>query len=632
MGAKRRARRSRSEDSVELDFNGFMKPKQAKTAPPPPLPEGDGSEEEEQGTETAEKEIDKSGNARLVRHSPVAGASKPKEMPKGAEIPSPPPTPEDVEVRDSGEASPVRDAPIHDIAFAAPPPRKKFRTKKTTKRVKRPPPPSEEERAHSEVEESGDPSPVSNVPADGPASESQRREVVASPDHNKRGATPPSPKRAKRGATPPQAEEEHAEKRPAGAGGDGTGEPQADTGAPADKVKHKKKKKKKHQKVLAKPPQPDPAGLGLTGNIEEAPEAHNTTSSKEKDSFQEEEQQGEEMVEQDHAGNISLPQANDGAHEKEQQRKVLGKPPQPDSAELEQLTGNIEEAPDTRNTTSPKEKDSALEEEQQGEEMVEQDHARNTTSPQEDSAQEEEQQGEEVAEQEQADNTPLPQEDSTQDDNDMGVDVSREALPERNASLPKLCTSNGEKKPAVERSWSREDELKILTALVEHAQSHGGALPDSSDLLAKLTFDKTDANADKLDDKIRKLRARYRRLSSKPQSRPTDDLGHRLFELSEVLWGQFDDDVRAEAAFVTGDSEFSQRSRLYPYLAREVKVYAETHGSGNLIMEGFTTISDDKARRLDAMCRKQRVDMLNLEMSQINLTKAVVSELSSEIN
>ncbi|CAL5061275.1 unnamed protein product [Urochloa decumbens] len=616
MGAKRRARRSRSEDSVELDFNGFMKPKPAKTAPPPPLPEGDGSEEEKQDTETAAEEIDKSGNARPVRHSPVAGASKPKEMPKGAVIPSPPPTPEDVGVRDSGEASPVRDAPIHDIAFAAPPPRKKFRTKKTMKRVKRPPPPSEEERAHSEVEESGDPSPVSNVPADGATSVSQRREIVASPDHNKRGTTPPSPKRAKRSATPPQVEEEQAEKRPARAGGDGTGEPQADTGAPADKVKHKKKKKKKHRKMLAKPPQPDPAELGLTG--------------KEKDSFQEEEQQGEEMVERDHAGNISPPQLN-GTHEKEQQGKVLGKSPQPDSAELE-LTGNIEEAPDTRNTTSPREKDSAQEEEQHGEEMVEQDHARNTTSPQEDSAQEEEQQGEEVAEQEHADNTPLPQEDSIQDDNDMGVDVSGEALPERNASLPKLCTFDGEKKPAVERSWSREDELKILTALVEHAQSHGGALPDSSDLLANLTFDKTDANADKLDDKIRKLRARYRRLSSKPQGRPTDDLGHRLFELSEVLWGQFGDDVRAEAAFVTGDSEFSQRSRLYPYLALEVKVYAETHGSGNLIMEAFTTISDVKARRLDAMCRKQRVDMFNLEMSQINLTKAVVSELSSEIN
>ncbi|CAN6206324.1 unnamed protein product [Urochloa humidicola] len=549
MFAKRRARRSRSEDSVELSFNGSIKPKPAKTAPPPPLPEDDGSEEE-QGPETVEEEIEKSGNARPVRHSPVAAASKTKEMPKGAKKPSPPPPEEDVGARGSGEASPVRDAPTDDLAVAAPPPRKKFSTKKTTKRVKRPPPPSEEERGHNEVEESGDPSPVSNVPSDGTASVSPRREIVASPEDNKRGATPPSPKRAKRSATPSQEEEEQAEKRAAGAGGDGTGEPQADTGAPADKIKHKKKKKKKHRKVLAKPPQPDPAELGFTGNIEEAPDARNTTSPMEKDSFEEEEQQGEGMVEQDHAGNISPPHVNDGTNEKEQQ----------------------------------------------GEEIAEQDHADNTSLPR--------------------------QNDSTLEDNDTGVEV-----PERNASSPKQ-----KKKPAVERSWSREDELKILTALVEHAQSHGGALPDSSDLLANLTFDKTDANADKLDDKIRKLRARYRRLRSKSQGRPADDLDRQLFELSEVLWGQVDDDVRTEATFVTGDRDSSQRSSLYPYLAKEVKIFSETHTSGDLIMAAFPTISDDKARRLDAMCRKHRVDAFNLELSRANLTKALLSAFSSQIN
>ncbi|CAN6219769.1 unnamed protein product [Urochloa humidicola] len=545
MGAKRRARRSSSEDSV--------KPKPAKPAPPPPLPEGDGSEEEEkQDAEAAAEEIDKSGNAGPVRHSPVSAASKPKEMSKGAKKPSPPPPAEEgVGARGSGDTSPVRDAPTDELAVAAPPLRKKSRTKKTTKRIKRHLPPSEEERAHDGVRESGDPSLVSKVPAGETASLSPRREIVASPDHNKRAATPPSPKRAKRGSTPPQ-EEEQAEKRTAGAGGDGSGEPQAETGAPADKVKHKKKGKK-HQKA-------DPAELGFIENTEEAPDARNTTSSKEKDSFEEEEQQGDGMVEQDHAGNISPPQVNNGTHEKEQQ-------------------------------------------------------------------------GVEIAEQEHADNTSLPQQkDITQENEDTGVVVSGEALPQRNASSRKLCTSDREKKPAIERLWSREDELKILTALVEHAQSHGGALPDSSDLLANLTFDKTDANADKLDDKIRRLRVRYGRLRSKSQGLPTDDLDQRLFELSEVLWGQVDDDVKAEAAFVTGDREFSQRSSLYPYLAKEVKVYAERHNSGDVIMAAFTTISDDEARRLDAMCRKQRIDAFNLELSQANLTKAMLSAFSSQIN
>ncbi|CAL5034199.1 unnamed protein product [Urochloa decumbens] len=321
----------------------------------------------------------------------------------------------------------------------------------------------------------------------------------------------------------------------------------------------------------------------------------------------------------------------DKVNHKKKLWKVLAGPPHPDSTELG-LTGNREEALDACNTSSPEE-DSAQEEEQQGEEkMVEQDHDGITSLLQvNDDAHKDKQQGEEVAEQEHAHNASLPQQnDSAQEVEHTGVEVCREALWERNLSSPKLCTSEGEKKPAVERSWSQDDELKILTALVEHAQTHGGALPDSSDLLVKLTFDKTDANADKLNDKIRKLRTRYRRLSS--QGRPTDHRGRRLFELSEVLWGQVDDDGQAEATFVTRDREFSQRSSLYPYLAEEVKVYAEKHSSGNSIMAAFTTIADDKARLLDAMCKKQRVDAFNLELSQAKLTNAVLSAFSNLIN
>ncbi|OEL23342.1 hypothetical protein BAE44_0015643 [Dichanthelium oligosanthes] len=451
-----------------------------------------------------------SGDARPVRHVPAAAGPKPKKTPKRAKKPSPPPPPEDVGAQGSGEASPVRDAPPDEIAAAAPAPRKRIKTKTTAKRAKRPPPPSQEERGQDEVEESGDPSLVSKAPPDETAAVSPRREIVASPDHNKRGATSAAQKRAKRGATLPQEEEEHGEKRAAEANHDGTGRP------PANKVNHKRKKKK----VQA----PESAELGLAGNIEEAPDARNTSSPQEKDSAQEEQQLGEEMVEQDHAGNTSPPQVNDGAHK----------------------------------------------DEQQGEEVSEQEHAGNTSVPQ--------------------------QKDGTHENEDTGV----------------------EKKPAVERLWSQADELKILTALVEHA----------SDLLAKITFEKSDANEHKIDDKIRKLRAWYHRLHS--QGCPTDDLGRRLFELCDILWGQVDDDVRVEAAFFTRD--FSQRSSLYPYLAEEVKVYAKTHSSGNLIMAAFTTIGDDTARRLDAMCKKQRVDALNLDLSQANLNMAVLSAFSSQIN
>ncbi|CAN6234137.1 unnamed protein product [Urochloa humidicola] len=210
-------------------------------------------------------------------------------------------------------------------------------------------------------------------------------------------------------------------------------------------------------------------------------------------------------------------------------------------------------------------------------------------------------------------------------DEDAGaIEVSSEALSERDASTPE------QKKAAVERSWSQDDELKILNALVEHAQSNGGAMAEPSHLLASLTFDKADANADKLNDKIRKLKTRYGKLRLK--GKPTDNLGRRLFELSGILWGgqgQRDVDVQAEAA---STMELSQRSSLYPYLAEEVKVYAKTHAYGDFIMAAFATIDDDTARHLDAMCRKQRVDAFNLELSQANLTKAMLSAFSSHIN
>ncbi|CAN6234138.1 unnamed protein product [Urochloa humidicola] len=544
MDAKRRARCPGSDEPEELGPDGAKKP--AKTARPSPEDEGS---EEVRDTEAAEEGSNKAGDALPGRHSPPAAAApKSKETPERAKKSSPPtPPPEDVGARGSGVASPVTDLPTDELAAAAPPRRKKSKTKKKRKRVKRSRPPSQQERAQDAVE-SGDLSLVSKAPA--AASVSLQREIVASLDNNKRDEMPP-PKRAK--ATPLQEEEEQAGKCAAGADDVGTGKPLIETCVPADKVNHL------HilPKVLARPPQPDSAELGLTGNKEEALDACNTSSPAE-DSAQEEEQQGEQMVEQDHDGITSPLQANDGTHK----------------------------------------------EKQQGEEVAEQEHAHNTSLPQ--------------------------QNDSAQEDEDTWVEVGGDALPKRNASSPKLCTSEGEKKPVVERSWSQVDEFKILTTLVEHTQSHGGALPDSSDLLVKLTFDKTDANADKLNDKIRKLRTRYHVLSLR--GCPTDYRGRRLFELSKVLWGQVNDDVQVDAAFVTRDRDFSQRSSLYPYLAEEVKVYTEKHSSGNLIMAAFTTIADDKARRLDAMCKKQRVDAFNLELSQAKLTNAVLSAFSNQIH
>ncbi|CAD6261504.1 unnamed protein product [Miscanthus lutarioriparius] len=117
-------------------------------------------------------------------------------------------------------------------------------------------------------------------------------------------------------------------------------------------------------------------------------------------------------------------------------------------------------------------------------------------------------------------------------------------------------------------------------------------------------------------DKIRKLRTRYRKILVQ---------GCRMFKLSEILWGQVDEDERVEPT----SRDFSVLSKLYPHLAKEVKAYAETHSSGDLIMAMFMTIGDEKARDLDAKCKKQQIEAFKLELGQASLINELLSALSS---
>jgi hypothetical protein len=496
MATKRHARGASSDGSEDLGHNGVPK-KQAKTTPPSPEDEGS----EERDTEAVEEESDKSGAVRPPNHKETLNrAKKPSTAAAAAE---------EVGAQTSGGAPPVRDV----LPATAPPLRKKPKAKKKTKPIRRPSPPSEE---------SGNPSLVGNVPADETAAVSSRREILASPDNNKRDAMSSPLKRAKRDAMPSQ-EEEQVGKRAAGADNDGTSELHAGTGVLAEKT-------------FAAPSSPQ-------------------RNKRSKTSAQKDKHRNKKK-------------------KKQPGGKGLAKLPQPNSAGFE-LTGDTDEDLGAGNSLPPQQKNGTQEDEQHGE-----------------------------------------------DNEDEGL----EAVSERLASSPKACSFEEEKKAAAERSWSKDDELKILQALVDHAQSHSGVLPDSSHLFANLTFDKIDANADKLDDKIRKLRTRYRRWCL--QGCPTDNLSGQLFELSTNLWGQGDVDVQVETK---STEELSQRSSLYPYLAEEVKAYAERHTSGGLVMAGFTAVGDDMARHLDAMCKKQRVDSFKLELSQANLTKAILSAFSSYI-
>nr|AIW39793.1 putative tyrosine-specific protein phosphatase-like protein [Saccharum officinarum] len=278
----------------------------------------------------------------------------------------------------------------------------------------------------------------------------------------------------------------------------------------------------------------------------------------------------------------------------------------------------------TKPTSPPSSSDIAQEDEHHGREMAEQEQSNTSPSQDEHRARKELQQEKKITEQDHAGDTSPPHDKDKDKDMHKPRSAGDTSPPhDKDKDMHKPRSSETEKKPAVERSWSYDDELKILNALVVHAQSHNGALPDSSHLLANLTFDKIDATEDKLTDKIRKLRRRYCRFLL--QGCPSDDLSRRLFKLSEILWGQADEDERVEPTC----RDFSVLSKLYPHLAKEVKAYAETHSSGDLIMAMFMTIGDEKARDLDAKCKKQHIEAFKLELGQASLTNELLSALSS---
>lgn len=435
-----------------------------------------------------------------------------------------------------------------------------MKTKTTTSKRVKKPSPASEK--EYEAGDSGDLSPASDPLPDN---------IVDAGD-NKRPATL---KPGKKRSPTPQQEEERPEKRAAGSDGEtvATSSPQRKKKSKRSVDKDRRKKKNRNQ---------------IRKALTQEDEDHDTV-----------------MAEQEQS-NTSLPQDEHAAREEEQEEKMAQQ----------------EHAGDT---SHPHDKDmrSAHGEEQQD---ANQEHA-DDTSPAEDnhSVDEEEQQVEPIPQQEQPNDTSPPQEKNrAQEDEETRAQVNGKALEGRNAPSTKLRSFESEKKPAVERSWSYDDELKILNALVEHAQSHNGSLPDSSHVLANLTFDKIDANEDKLTDKIRKLRTRYRRWLL--QGCTPSVSGSQLFKLSEILWGQADEDEQVEPT----SRDFSVVSKLYPHLAKEVKAYAETHSSGDLIMGMVMTICDKKARDLDAKCKKQQIETFKLELGQANLTNELLSALSSQ--
>ncbi|GJN38320.1 hypothetical protein PR202_gb27350 [Eleusine coracana subsp. coracana] len=180
--------------------------------------------------------------------------------------------------------------------------------------------------------------------------------------------------------------------------------------------------------------------------------------------------------------------------------------------------------------------------------------------------------------------------------------------------------SSKDKKPAarIQQSWSNDDEVRILEAVAEHRRKHG-KMPQSKELEAALAdkLDRSDYGGKELMTKLHALKALYKRAVQRGKL-PSKDLGARIFDLSEEIWGS--SGIPANATLLRDVNELCEE---YPYFAEDVKE-AKSNNPG-LFKRGF--IEEEKARVLDVKIKKQRLSQVKLELRILDATKDVTEVL-----
>ncbi|KAF8656924.1 hypothetical protein HU200_060446 [Digitaria exilis] len=183
--------------------------------------------------------------------------------------------------------------------------------------------------------------------------------------------------------------------------------------------------------------------------------------------------------------------------------------------------------------------------------------------------------------------------------------------------------SSGKDKKAgapFQRTWSTDDEVRILEALAAYRREHG-ALPQVDALATALagSLDNSSCSLKVLEGKVKTLKRRYTVAYNKGEL-PSKDHNRRLYDLSKSVWGHV-------AAVANGGAprEFVEMCELYPYLAEEVKAPQRSHQG--LFKREFTMMDEDKARSLDTKIKKQRMHQLRLHNRRHDLTKEVTNTL-----
>ncbi|WVZ73457.1 hypothetical protein U9M48_021760 [Paspalum notatum var. saurae] len=184
------------------------------------------------------------------------------------------------------------------------------------------------------------------------------------------------------------------------------------------------------------------------------------------------------------------------------------------------------------------------------------------------------------------------------------------------AKPPSLVAESKKPSAPFQRTWSTDDEVRILEALDAH-RAEDGTLPQPDALMAALagSLDNSGCSASDLQKKVKSLKSRYS-AAAKKEELPSKDHDRRLFELSKKAWGSV---TTAAANGGAPLRDVSEMRELYPYLAEEVNALEKAHRG--LFKREFAMISDDKARALDLKIKKSRLAQMKLYQRRYDLTK-----------
>ena len=216
---------------------------------------------------------------------------------------------------------------------------------------------------------------------------------------------------------------------------------------------------------------------------------------------------------------------------------------------------------------------------------------------------------------------------SDEEEEEEEEEAADDEMPQTKPAANQEVGPKGAKRPSApfQRTWSTDDEFRILEVLAAHRLEHG-TLPQA-DVLANALAGKLDnsgCSLSELQSKVRSLQTRYTK-AVKKGAPPSKGHDHRLFDLLKNVWPSVTKPAAKAAANSGAGREPDEMCGLYPYLAEEVQALQKAHPG--LFKREFGMIDDSKAHALDEKIKKQRHAQMRLHLRHHDLIKEVTKTL-----